>query len=346
MKTATPTPNPTEESPLKAAKMPAATALPAALRHFYAPQTTHAPIADSDKWAAVLPLLMSKTLEQVNALVSLALSCTINPNGAVTVTTSPTQPATAYEPYIAVLTNTLNDNLPVELNHFAQFRLAPTTVDFAIHALPLHVPPLSNQDLSATMKQAIRYASNGVVDINSARYLVPDPSNRLKPTSSVVVAVSLAKSTMIPSSINLFSCARKCECMVSTNAATQCRNCQKFGHIAVRCKQEFPSCPFCNLRHTRAAHWCGNSGCEKGGNDKPVPGCFGVFLLHYANCGTMHVSTSPTCPIRIEVLASLHSRFATTAAPPPPPVEEEPTETTLPANDPMNEDTAADGGRI
>lgn len=300
---------PKNKGPPKAPKAPKQLpTLPTALRRFYATRATPAPFEDSSKWAASLPLLLANALEKVKAPLPLALSCNVNANGAVSITAAPTQRATDFTPFFPLLTDVLNDSLPVEYNHYHPFRLAPTTVDFAIHAVPLHVLPLSNEDLSATMKQAIRYASSGAVEIHSARYLINDPSKRTKATSSIVIAVALEDAPNIPSNINLFSRSRRCERLISTNAATQCRNCYSFGHQATRCKRDFPSCPFCNLGHTRDLHRCPNLGCEKGGNSKPVPGCCGASLLHCSNCGGMHTATSASCPVKVAAIAAMKAR--------------------------------------
>lgn len=229
--TAPPPPTPrTKKQPKRA------TALPGALRRFFSTRSSPSPIADSKKWAASLPISLAALLESQQAKVSLALNCTINDIGTITITTSASQPATDFLPFMKLLTDHLNDTLPVEYNHYKDFKLAPTTVDFAIHALPLHILPLDPTELTVSMKQAIRYASEGSVDIISARYLISDPSKRTKNTSSVVISVSMEDAPTIPSSINLFSRSRKCERMVSSGPATQCRNCQEFGHIASRCK--------------------------------------------------------------------------------------------------------------
>lgn len=66
MKTA-PAPQPSAPKKGKSPKTPnggQGTALPAALRRFYAPRTTNEPIESSDNWAAALPLLLSKSLSK------------------------------------------------------------------------------------------------------------------------------------------------------------------------------------------------------------------------------------------------------------------------------------------
>lgn len=332
-------PKKTSKKNNKAPQAHSGPARPTALRRFFAVRSSPEAWEDAAKFEASLPLILSAALEKENAPVSLALTRKINPNSTVSVELPPTQPAAEYVSFFNLLTDVLNDSLPIKLNHFSCFQLAPSTVDFAIHTVPLHALPLDNAELPITMKQALRYASGNTIEISSARYLRSDPSLRTKATSTIVVAVSLAQADQFPSSINLFSRLRRCERLIATNAATQCRNCQQFGQIAARCKQDHPTYPICSLNHTRVAHRCSNDGCEKGGNLKPVPDCCGATLSKCSICKLSHPSFSPSCPSRITALASLKARF-TKAAPAPTP---EPTPRT---NEPMEEDTAVTDGRI
>jgi hypothetical protein len=121
------------------------------------------------------------------------------------------------------------------------------------------------------MKDAIGFAYGSI--ISSARFLKPNPEDSQKPTTSVVFSVSPAKALLLTESIRLFSRSRKFEKMFSSSTITQCRQGCKFGHPAQLCKQDLHTCPICASAHTTEAHRCGNTGCVKGGNDKPVLAC-------------------------------------------------------------------------
>jgi hypothetical protein len=151
--------------------------------------------------------------------------------------------------FFQVLTNALNTELPVGENPYNSFNLVPTTADYAIHNVPVHVLPLDPTELFQTMKDAIGF-SNGAI-ISGARFLKPNPEDRMKATTSIVVSVTPDQAALLTESIRLFSRPRKCEKMFSSSPITQCRNCCKFGHPAQLCKNEHPTCPICAGRHNK-----------------------------------------------------------------------------------------------
>jgi hypothetical protein len=294
-------------------KAPKATpSLPAAQRRFYATRGKAEELKDAPLYAASLPLTLARSLDSVKANVDKAFTVSINANGTVTVLASPTAPASSYASYFPMLTNALNTSLPVKENPYNIFNLAPTTSDYAIHNVPVHVLPDDQSELYQTMKDAIGFA-NGAI-ITAARYLKPKKEDRQKPTTSVVVSVTPDQAALLTDSIRLFSRPRKCEKMFSSSPVTQCRHCSKFGHPAQLCKQELPTCPICAGAHTREAHRCGNQGCVKGGNDKPVPACCDTTPLKCPNCFENHTASFPGCPSKVAAIAALHLRTNRTSS--------------------------------
>jgi hypothetical protein len=304
---------PTTSNPKKPAarqqppkKSPKTISLPAAQRRFYATRTTAAPFEDAATFAASLPLTLGRALDAIHANVDKAFTVTINPNGTVTVLAAPSAPAVDYVNFFQLLTNTLNTTLPVNDNPFTSFNLAPTTADYAIHNLPVHVLPTTPGDLLNTMRDAIGYATGAT--INAARFLKPNPADRTKATTSVVISITPDQAMLLKDSIRLFSRSRKCEKMFSASLITQCRNCCKFGHPAQLCKETSPTCPICSASHTRDAHRCGNQGCIKGGNDKATPGCCDTIPLKCPNCNDQHTASFPGCPVKADAIAALRIR--------------------------------------
>jgi hypothetical protein len=162
------------------------------------------------------------------------------------------------------------------------------------------------------MKDAIRFAT-GVI-ISGARFLKPNPEDRTKATTSVVISLSPDQASHLSDSIRLFSRPRKCEKMFSSSPIKQCRNCNKFGHPSQLCKQELPSCSICASNHTRNDHRCGNEGCVKGGNTKPTPGCCDTVAMRCFNCSGEHTANYPQCPTKLAASASLNARINRTTS--------------------------------
>lgn len=229
--------------------------------------------------------------------------------------------------FFTLLTNTLNSSLPVGENHYNIFNLAPTNVDYAIHNVPVHVLPVKPAELLTNIRDAIGFATGA--NIAAARFLKPNPSDRTKATTSVVISVTPDEALLLKDSIRMFSRPRKCEKMISSSLITQCRKCCKFGHPTQLCKEELPTCPICSGRHTRDAHRCGNNGCVKGGNDKPVPDCCETIPMKCPNCGDNHTASFPGCPIKATAITALQTRTNRASSSPVDPVVPEDKDTEI-----------------
>ena len=100
------------------------------------------------------------------------------------------------------------------------------------------------------------------------------------------------------SSARLFSNPRRVTPIVPANRFSQCDNCCQYSHVAVRCTQHYPTCPFCGLHPTKAAHRCPNPVCPKGGNLRPVLACCEISPAKCPNCGEPHSARYRDCSAR------------------------------------------------
>ena len=64
-------------------------------------------------------------------------------------------PAASFAPYFEALTNRLNQAYPVSNHPWLTFWLAPTSVQLAIHSLPVPFMPDNNDDLLPQLSESI-----------------------------------------------------------------------------------------------------------------------------------------------------------------------------------------------
>ena len=243
-------------------------------------------------------------LKEANCSLPLSLTTSVNRNGAVTLTSNPYTPSSAYSPSFDAMTKMLNHSFPVGKKPFLVFREAPTSVELLIHNLPLSILPDEPADLFPSLLESIGNAID--VPIFGARVLQSDPAKRAeKPTTSVVVAVDPLHFSRFGESIRLFSRARTVAPAYSASKSTQCRKCWRFGHSAPLWKEEAQACPIYTLLHHRSGHRCANQSCPKGGFEKSVVGCCNASPPLCVNCGGQHASFDGTCPVCCEILSSL-----------------------------------------
>ena len=175
--------------------------------------------------------------------------------------------------------------------------MVPTAIQLAVHSVPTDILPDDNNQLYLWLKQSIQNAK--AIPIRSARYLNKDRNLRLsKEKTSLVISVDPEHVEHLLPSLFVFSERLKVEKIVQANRYTQCTNCYRSGHASQRCKQKHPSCPYCSLRDTRAAHRCQNPTCPKGGYEKPVSSCCPTSLPLCPNCSCDHDAFSRECMAR------------------------------------------------
>jgi len=80
--------------------------------------------------------------------VEKAFTVTINSNSTVSVLVAPSAPAQSYIAIFQVFTNDLNAELRTGVNPYNTFNLAPTTSDYAVQYVPVHVLPLDPRNTS------------------------------------------------------------------------------------------------------------------------------------------------------------------------------------------------------
>ena len=109
-------------------------------------------------------------------------------------------------------------------NPWAQFILAPTAVQLAIHALPLRFLRQEEEELFPYLRQSI--LNDKVTPILSARYLNPSRDSRgTKQATSVVVTVDPQHFATLTSGVVILSQTCKVELAFSASHSFQCRNC-------------------------------------------------------------------------------------------------------------------------
>jgi len=189
------------------------------------------------------------------------------------------------------------DRTPVGENPWCTLVLAPTAVQLAVHGLPLRFLPQDEEELFPYLRQAI--LNHKATPILSARYLNPSRDSReTKRATSVVITVDPHNVQALTSGVVILSQKRKVELAFSSSKTSECKNCWRYGHTHQRCPATHPTCPICELHHTRAAHRCQNPTCSRSGDNKPVPSCCPTSPPLCCNCGDDHTATFRECPAR------------------------------------------------
>jgi len=112
-------------------------------------------------------------LREANCSLPRSLKAIVNDRGSVTLIVVDTSvPAASYAPYFEALTTKLNQSFPVGPNPWLPFRLAPTSVQLAIHSLPVDYMPLQDEDLFNYLSDSILNSKD--VTISAARFLNPN----------------------------------------------------------------------------------------------------------------------------------------------------------------------------
>jgi len=295
------------EAAKKASPPKAPTPLASAATRFFAPRSSPELHPDAADIKAHFPDLAAAVLREANCSLPRSLKAVTNDRGSVTLIVVDTSvPAASYAPYFEALTTKLNQSFPVGESPWLPFRLAPTSVQLAIHSLPINYMPRQDEDLFNYLSDSILNSKD--VTISAARFLNPNRQSRMeKGAYSVVVNVEPdSVQTMLPS-IYLFGNTRTVEKAYSSSPITQCQKCWKYGHVKPLCKAEAPTCPLCSLQHTKAEHRCPNPSCPSGGNLKPILNCCLAAPARCSNCGEAHSARSRDCserPPRINTRAT------------------------------------------
>ena len=279
-----------EASPLRAPPP-----LASAARRFFAPRSSPAPHYDAADIKAHLPYLAASVLHEQNCSLPHFLKGIVNDRGSITLIVVDTSvPAASYAPYFEALTTKLNQLFPVGSNPWLPFRLAPTSVQLAIHSLAVDYMPLQDEDLISYLSDSILNFKD--VSISVARFLNPNRQSHMeKRAYSVVVNVGPDSIQTMLLSTYLLGNSRTVERAYSSCPLTQCHKCWKYGHVKPLCKAESPTCPLCSLQHIKADDRCPNPSCPSGGNLKARLGCCLASPARCSNCGKVPSASSRDC---------------------------------------------------
>ena len=237
-------------------------------------------------------------LREANCSLPRSRKAIINDTGTVTlIVVDTTVQAASYAQYFEAVPTKLNKAFPVTENPWLRFRLAPTSVQLAIHSLPINYMPYQDEGLFNYLSDCILTSKD--ITISAARFLnLNTQSCMVKHAYSVVVNVEPDAVQTMLSSIYLFGNTRTVERAYSSSAITQCQKCWKFGHVKPLCKAEAPTCPLCSLQHTMAEPSCPNPSCPSGGNLKAILNCCLASPARCSTCGEAHSAGSRDCSER------------------------------------------------
>jgi len=188
-----------------------------------------------------------------------------------------------------------NQPFPVRENPWLPFQLAPTSVQLAIHSLPVYDMPHQEEHLFSCLSNFILNSKD--VAISAAHFLNPNSQSCIeKYAYSVGVNVQPDSVQTMLLSIYIYSNSRTVEKVCSSSPITQYHKCWKYRHIKPLCKAESPICPLCSLQHSKAEHCCLNPSCPSGSNLKAILNCCLAYPARYSNCGRAHSARSRDCP--------------------------------------------------
>jgi len=197
--------------------------LASAARRFFAPRSSPSPHPDVPDINAHVPDLATSVLREANCYLPPSIKAILNDRALVTLMVVDTSvPAASYAPYFEALTTKLNHSFPVGNNPWPPFRLVPTSVQLAIHSLPVDYMPLHDEDWFSYLSDSILNSKD--VTISAAHFLNPNRLSRMaKRAYSVVVNVEPdSVQTMLPS-IYLFGNSRTVEKAYPSSPITQCQ---------------------------------------------------------------------------------------------------------------------------
>jgi len=133
-------------------------------------------------------------------------------------------PAASYALYFEALTTKLNQSFAVGENPWRPFRLAPTSVQLAIHSLPVNYMPHQDEDLFNYLSDSILNSKD--VTISVAHFLNPNCQSRMeKHAYSVVVNVEPDSVQAMLPSIYLYGNTTTVEKGYLSSPITQCQKC-------------------------------------------------------------------------------------------------------------------------
>lgn len=222
---------------------------------------------------------------QVNGGQGLAVSTVETTlKGNIMITTTPARDAA----YLLLHINEWKPSFPCQ---FTNAQLNKGWHKVVVHGVPLRMSHLDEEHILPKVKDEMKLF-NGL-DIISEPYWLTRQEKResgIQRAGSIVLAFATREDAekACRHKVSMFGRNLKVEHMISTPAYIQCRNCQRFGHLEARCREE-ARCMYCAKSHQTRDHTCGLKTCSVVGKS-----CDTTHIL-CANCKEAHTADSKDC---------------------------------------------------
>ena len=185
----------------------------------------------------------------------------------------------------------LLENKKVWAGFFAFDEALPITPWYkvAIHGIPTNLEDLG------LLKSEISTFNNGLKVVGEPYWLSSESNRSVKLAGSVCIAFQSQKDAehAIRNRLYLLGISVKAEKLHSTPPSTQCEKCQKFGHVATRCRN-LPACKICSGHHLTQQHKCNT--CQAKGKV-----CMHT-IRKCANCREAHTADHKGCETYLATL--------------------------------------------
>jgi hypothetical protein len=200
--------------------------------------TFNARIGDAEhkmKWATFV-------LQRFNHIINTRTDITLPPfilaqitsNNRLVLTTNPTTPATAYAPYLPMLSTEINALQPTDP------RINGRWTKFLVYNVPTNAKLPNIKTEIETTYPSLRLAQD-------PHWLVPEERRLNKTSSTLVVSVIGAMDLKHLGTTSLAICNRTCRITTyfAWTPTSHCHHCQGYGHHTKLCKADKPTCAMC-----------------------------------------------------------------------------------------------------
>jgi len=144
-----------------------------AARRLFAPHLSPVSHPDAPEMKAHLPDLAASVLQQATCSLPDFLTAIVNDRGSGTLLVVDTSvSAASYSSYFAALTSKLNLSFPIGTNPWLPFSLPPTSVQLALHSLPVNYIPHQDEHIFSYLSDSILNSKD--LTISVARFHKPN----------------------------------------------------------------------------------------------------------------------------------------------------------------------------
>lgn len=170
---------------------------------------------------------------------------------------------------------------------FDKAQLNQSWFKVAIHGIPI------DTDLSSVPSEIALY-NDGLKVIGDPYWLTSAEKRQSQKAGSIVVAFTSEKeaSFCIRNRVYIAGISARVEKVYSTPVNAQCRQCQGFGHLQNRCRNQ-TKCQLCGEGHPTIQHLCNICQTEGKKCVHTVPKC--------ANCREAHTADAKDCEVRLAI---------------------------------------------